>query len=493
MKKNIKIGLIQTSPLSADFSANLRNIVQAYRDCIDRGAQLVIAPAYALTGPQLFDLSQRASFLQQNQLALETLAKEIAHAPLIIASYSTALTGFDVENLFGILDAQDFEIDAPSILCPFILEDGEITQLEEGEETEILGLKLYVEVGDDESATDIPELDALIRLSTASWHAGMSRSNEDSRRWEAQINNCAVINMHSFGYAEHAVYAGGSCFYNEQGTPIHRMPFFETAQSVISLGDQVTARSLPKEEELLRQALTCCLRDYTRNMGYVGLCLNLDLPNSELLALLAAEVLGAQKVHALSFEQSEVQAQESLGIQVKQVASALTQELKEQLSFLQDDSEPELVARLKAAIISSYAEQEGLALISPLGRHQLLLGEFTPDAESCGKLLPFGGLYEMDLYLLCQHLSEERPNYFGALAEPQRPQIDRILHRTQDCNLSSNTLIQESEGLLLENDVRYVQRRVLCSAEKRVQIPPVLALESHEERLRFPICHRLND
>lgn len=493
MKKNLKIGVIQNSPLSADFSANLRSIVQAYRDCIDRGAELVIAPAYALTGAELLDLSQRGSFQQQNQLALETLAKEIAHAPLILASYSTAITTIDEENIFGIMDFQDIQIDTKHILCPFLLEDGAVTQLEEGEASDILGARIYVEVGDEESATDIDSLDLLVRLSTTAWHAGASISQEESRRWEAQINHCPVINVHSLGYAEGKIFAGGSCFYNAQGTPVQRLPFFEAAQMVISLDAEGRALALPDEKELLHAAIVSSLRDYTRNMGYIGICLNLDLPNSKLLALLCSEAVGAQKVHGISFTQDSFTAEKSLGIQLKHLKSPLDSSEDEYLQILNDDTLPSLKARMKAALLTSYAEQEGIVLISALNRHQLLLGEFTLYGESCGKLLPFGGLYEMDLYLLSKHISEERPDYFGALTEPSDPQIDNILHRTQDNNCSSNYLIQESDGVLLENDVRYVQRRVLCSAEKRAQLPPVLCLESKEERLQLPICHRLND
>ncbi len=492
MKKNIKIGLIQTAPLTADFSANLRSIVQAYRDCIDRGAKLVIAPAYALTGPEVLDLSERGSFLQQNQLALETLAKEIAHAPLIIASYSTAITCID-DDIFGILDSDDCEIESRRILCPFLLEDGSVTQLNEGEEIDILGLNVYVEVGNEESVTDIENLDLFVRLSTDSWHAGSSQSNEDSRRWEAQINRCPLIDIHSIGYAEGKVYAGGSCFYSAAGAAVQRMPFFEASQMIITLDSSATARALPQEEELLQQALVCSLRDYAKNMGYVGICLNLDLPNSSLLVLLCTEAVGAQKVYGFSFEHDNFEAEKALGINFKKLSSPVDAESMAQLELLDSDSLQNYKARVNAAILNSFADQKGLVLYSSLNRHQLLLGEFTLYGESCGKLLPFGCLYEMDLYLLCKYINEQRPNYFGALAEPASPQIDHILHRTLDNNCSSNYLIQESDGALVENDVRYVQRRVLTSAEKRAQLPPTLKLEAKEERLSIPICHRLND
>ncbi len=493
MKSKFKIGIIQNAPITADLSANLRSIVQAYRDCIDRGAQLVVASAYALTGPQLLDLSQRGSFQQQNLQALETLAKEIAHAPLIVGSYSTPLVGFDDDNLFGIMEAVDVDFDKKHIICPFLLEDGSVSQLEEGESFELLGQSLYVEIGDEESATDMDNLDAFIRLSTAEWHAGANKSQEESRRWEAQINKCPIININNVGYAEGKVYGGGSSIHNAQGQLIQRLPCFEPAQVVLSLDATPSGRALPEEEQLLRQALVLGIRDYARNMGYVGVCLNLDLPNSSLLTLLCTEAVGVKHVHGISFNMTELPAEQALGITFQHVDNPIDAAFKASISLIQEEGMPDLEARVKAALINGYAEQEGLMLLSSLNRHQLLLGEFTLYAESCAKMLPFGALYDMDLYLLSKHLSEERPHYFGALVEPHHATIDNILHRTMDKNCSSNYLIQESDGALEENDVRFVQRRVLCSAEKRAQLPTLLHIEPKEEHISLPICHRLND
>ena len=66
-----KIGLIQTSPLPGDFSNNLRAIVQGYRECLNHGAELVIAPAAALCGLEPGALSIRRSFISQTRAALE--------------------------------------------------------------------------------------------------------------------------------------------------------------------------------------------------------------------------------------------------------------------------------------------------------------------------------------------------------------------------------------------------------------------------------------
>ena len=83
----MKIGIIQTTPLTADFSNNVRQIIQGYRDCINHGATLVVASAYALCGAGAKDLASRTSFLQQAETAIEYLSSELGEVPLITASY----------------------------------------------------------------------------------------------------------------------------------------------------------------------------------------------------------------------------------------------------------------------------------------------------------------------------------------------------------------------------------------------------------------------
>ena len=72
MKYSIKkIGIIQNAPLPGDFSNNLRAIVQGYRECLDHGADIVVAPAAALCGLEPQSLATRSSFLAQTQAAAE--------------------------------------------------------------------------------------------------------------------------------------------------------------------------------------------------------------------------------------------------------------------------------------------------------------------------------------------------------------------------------------------------------------------------------------
>ena len=100
-----RIGIIQNAPLPGDFSNNLRALVQGYRDCIDHGAELVIAPADALCGLDPQDLAERPSFEEQTQRALDALSAELGAAPLILGAYMRFIA--DDELWDGMLGEDD--------------------------------------------------------------------------------------------------------------------------------------------------------------------------------------------------------------------------------------------------------------------------------------------------------------------------------------------------------------------------------------------------
>ena len=86
--KITKIGIIQIASLPGDFPNNLRAVVNGYRECLEHGAQLVVAPASAVCGLEPHSLARRDSFLAQTQDCLEKISKELGEVPMLLAAYS---------------------------------------------------------------------------------------------------------------------------------------------------------------------------------------------------------------------------------------------------------------------------------------------------------------------------------------------------------------------------------------------------------------------
>ncbi len=495
MKYSIKkIGIIQNAPLPGDFSNNLRAIVQGYRECLDHGADIVVAPAAALCGLEPQSLATRSSFLAQTQAALESLSRELGHAPLILAAYTVTIN--DEDLYIGMIGEDDMandtwmQKDRRIVLTPYLLEKDCVTEVTDGETIEINDRQFYIDTNDRDMLPDTGP-DFMVRLPCTPWFGGAAKDDYEIRAWEASMVGCTVICCRPVGTAGGNIYGGGSGVYSLEGEILQRLPYFEVANKVIDITRSPQARNLPEEAELMSSALERGVRDNVRNNGFTGVCLPLDHENAPLLAAISIKALGAANVCGISFDPENTLA-EKLGISCfrpnfQPLESAA-------LTALGGEENKALLERLRTTIAMSHAESRGLMLCSPLARRQIMLGEFSMYGLSGGLLAPLGNLYDVDLYLLSEYYAEQFDNIFGSLTEPPHGTTNRIIHELADLNTAPSVLLDaEHNYLFKENDVRIIQRKLLASALKRTQLPIILHADAPDQQLSFPVSHRLND
>lgn len=493
-----KIGLIQNAPLPGDFSANLRAIVQGYRDCLDHGAELVVAPAAALCGIDPRSLANRRSFLRQMNAAMGTLSRELGSAPLLLGGYGKVFDdGELIEDEWLMEGAENDYFDEsldpePAVVpVPFLLEHNSVTELEDAEVTTVGNTEIFVMIGDDEILPEGSDFDILVHLSIDAWYAGSAERTHDRCAWEAQTNVASVVNCAPVGMYGNKIYGGGSAVYNSSGKPLLRLPFFENAAKVTNLTGKTLAPALPDATEMLCMAIERGIRDTVRNNGYGGACIPADHPNSILLTALAVSALGSGNVCCITFEGNKAAAEILRTDCICHEADSV-QYAAAALLHLESPT-PALTQRLRASMTMTEAEARGLMLLSPLDRRDIMTGQFTLYGDTCGYLAPLSNLYEMDIYLLSKRFSEQQPDLFGALTEPTHPERDRIIHELADRNIGASDLLKHNSLLFKENDVRLIQRQIIASELKRSQMPIVLHVDAPAEQLRFPISHRLND
>jgi len=490
MKQDTKIGIIQNAPISGDFSKNLRHIVQGYRYCIDHGASLVIAPAHSLCGSDGKDIEKRDSYIRQSKKALEVLAQELGSIPLILSIYSDELSEIAQQ---GMADIELLNYQSEPLLCPYLLSNNNIKQLEETQNYSIAQINLSIIIGNEETACENDEQTLLIRLCTEAWHHASIAEQEKSQCWESKFNQISIISVQSAGCREGKIYPGGSSYSNEEGKIITRLPFFQTAHQVISLKSHERSIPLPSNIELLRQALTSSLRSECQQEHFVGICLSWQHPQAPLLAALCGEAMGKENTHALCFCEKDSQQARHMGIDLIHIElGSLCNEIR-QLALLDCEFDNDISARIKSNIACSYAEQHRLLLLSPLTRRDILLGQYTSYAESCAQLLPFASLYPSLLRELAEHIAKDQPDLLPTQSSQGKEELDIILHELYDLNSSPARFIHEHKGEIEESSIRYVQRHIQKSANMRYQLPPILQLNDASEEWNYPLYHRLND
>lgn len=491
--KITKIGIIQTAALPGDFPNNLRAIVNGYRECLEHGAQIVVAPASCVCGAEPGHLVQRRSFLEQTRDCLEALSRELGSAPLILAAYTYIIS--DDELYVGMVgEDDDYEPwmgdDRSVILTPYLLEKDSVTELEAHSGVTIGEQVFYTDTGDEEILPGEP-YDFIVRMPITPWHTTAARDSQSQREWEATMANSTVICCRPVGTAGENVYGGGSTVHTPGGQLALRLPFFEPSAQVVNLEHPKPVLALPEPAELLCCALERGIRDTVRNNCFSGVCIPLDHANSALLGVLCVEALGASNVIGISFTGNEELAQK-LGI------GTYTPDLEKlegaAIDLMGNEEAASLRERLRTTIAMTYAESRGMLLCSPLGRREIMLGEFRSYGLSGGHLAPLGSLYAIDMFLCAEQLNEKYAHIFGSLVPPANGLTDRIIHELTERNAAASELLDPDRNYLFkENDVHLVQRRILASALRRTQLPTVLNTAPPSARHHFPVAHRLND
>ena len=80
----MKIGIAQINSNIGDFPRNAKRIMQAYRACVDAGAEIVVTPELSLVGYPPRDLVTKDRFVEKCLQALDYLADETGDIPLIV-------------------------------------------------------------------------------------------------------------------------------------------------------------------------------------------------------------------------------------------------------------------------------------------------------------------------------------------------------------------------------------------------------------------------
>lgn len=492
--KITKIGIIQIASLPGDFPNNLRAVVNGYRECLEHGAQLVVAPASAVCGLEPHSLARRDSFLAQTQDCLEKISKELGEVPMLLAAHSR---NFQDEDLYAgvVCEGDDnyepwLEQDMVVELTPYLLDCDGVTELEANSTIDINEQLVYVDLDDGEILPD-DECDLIVRLPHAPWHTSQAKEDAEMRSWEASMSATPVICCRPVGTADGNIYGGGSTVHSSAGDLILRLPFFEAAAEVVNLKRPKPVLALPEPAEILCSAIERGIRDTVKNNCYSGVCVPLDAPHSALLGVICVEALGASNVAGISFKGNKELA-DKLGITCYEPATGNL--LDSAASLFDDDQSAALTERIETAIAMSYAESRALLLCSTLTRREIMLGDFACYGRSGGHLVPLGNLYDVDLFLMSERLAEKYSDIFGALSAPPAGNTDRIIHELVDRNKAAGELLHpEKNYMFKENDVRLTQRRIVASAMKRTQLPIILQAGSQDQQHSFPTVHRLND
>jgi NAD+ synthase (glutamine-hydrolysing) len=542
----MKIGIAQINPVVGDFPGNAKRILAAYRECLDKGADLVLTPELSLAGYPPRDLVFKSQFVPKCLQALDYLAGESKSIPLLVGyvdHHHSNRPGKPFRNAAAWLENGEIRHRVWKTLLPTYDVFDERRYFEPAESNQPIlwnghriGLTICEDIWtedylqrpfyDRDPVDDLVDagMDLLINLSASPFHLGKPALRRAMIGGIARKAKVPVVYCNATGANDQLVFDGHSLIAASNGRITLQAPGF---RDVCRVADPFAAAEddVPLDDcepGQLYQALVLGVRDYVTKCGFSSVCLGLSGGiDSALTAVIATDALGPENVRGLTMPSpysSRGSVDDSLalaahiGIRCDEVPiSSVFESLKAAMHPLfegkpEDVTEENMQARIRGLILMALSNKENHLLLTTGNKSELAVGYCTIYGDMCGGLAVISDLPKTRVYEVARWINREReiipwntinkapsaelrPNQKDQDTLPPYEVLDHILELYVEHHLSPDEII--SRGFE-ETTVRWIQRRVDLNEWKRQQAAPGLRVTSKAFGIgrRMPIVQR---
>ena len=543
----MKIGFLQLNSTIGAFTANRETLAAAYEKAVALGAEFVLAPELFLCGYPPRDLLQRVDFIEANLAALAEAAKKVGAVPLCLGyvDKNPGRPGRALRNSAAVLqngkivwrthksllptyDVFDedryFEPIPPGGIAPFEFNGRK------------LGITICEDIWNDEDFwperlyphDPVKELIAqgaeiILNISASPWHAGKERKRLAMLQRVARDEHVPLAQVNMAGANDELIFDGHSVALNRAGEVVALGKGFAEDVFVVDLEEGGKDRNVfsPDEQQLF-SALTLGIRDYVHKCGFksviIGLSGGID---SAVIAVLAAEALGADKVFGVamparyssagSLSDAEAMAK-NLGIRyevlpIEPAFLAVEKQLEKVFAGTKpNEAEENIQSRLRGVTLMALANKFGALVLTTGNKSEMAVGYCTLYGDMNGALAPIADVFKTDIYKLARWINRERevipaasitkppsaelrPGQKDQDSLPEYEILDAILQAYVVENLGRDEIIRRGFTAAVVNDVI---NKVNFSEYKRRQAAPGLKVSPRAFGMgrRIPIAQR---
>jgi NAD+ synthase (glutamine-hydrolysing) len=568
----MRLALAQINPVVGDLAGNRELIREQLGAARAQDADLVLFPELAVTGYPPEDLLLRPGFVRAAEESLAQIARE-THG--IVAIVGTPHFDRDLYNAAAVCAGGEVRALVRKRFLPNYGVFDEFRYFAPGDGLAIFelgGTRFGVTICEDmwqpgPPATDLALAGAelLVNISASPFHLLRDREREEMFRTRARDNACFVAFCNTVGGQDELIFDGHSLVIDDDGAVLARAPGFEETLLVVDVDpSSVVGRRLtdtrrrallqdrgelgPVETihvggsrvhadvrsggvagfcddlEQMRLSLELGLGDYVRKNGFeetlVGVSGGID---SALVAALAAEALGPERVHCVSMPSrysssgTRTDAQrlaQNLGCDFREIAiepmvEAYLAALAPSFAGRDPDlTEENLQARIRGTLLMALSNKFGWLLIATGNKSEMSVGYATLYGDMAGGFALLKDVYKTDVFRLARHLNERagrelipasiierapsaelRADQLDEDSLPPYPQLDRVL----EAYVEEDRTLEELSSDGFDPDV--VQRAVALvdrAEYKRRQAPPGVRLrpKAFGRDRRTPITNR---
>jgi NAD+ synthase (glutamine-hydrolysing) len=565
----IRVALAQLDLTVGALAANADRIADACADARREGAELVLAPELAISGYPPEDLLFRTAFLDACRVEAERLAQRV-EVPLLVGC--PWLDADRVRNSALLLANGGIAARYDKQELPNYGVFDEERTFEAGRRPLVVALRdahLGVTICEDIWLPDGPGNRAarggatvVLNISASPYHVGKGDTREEMLRTRARDDRASVVFCNLVGGQDELVFDGRSVVLGPDGEVLARAPSFEEALLVADvdprgaietrlrdtrprrgrqrgpLQPDVTLDAGPEHEgpplrspvapppasanEEIWGALVIGLRDYVEKNGFQRVLIAVSGGiDSALVAALAAEALGADRVDGISmptrFNVSETRSDarrlcEGLGIGFQELAiEDLRTHFEGELPGTSGLAAENLQARIRGVIVMTLSNQHGYLVLTTSNKSETAVGYSTLYGDTAGGFAPIKDVPKTRVFALSRWLNEragrevipasiiERPPS-AELRDDQRDdqslppyeRLDPILEAYVERDLSPAEIARAGIGDLATAE--RVARMVDRAEYKRRQAAPGLKLhpKAFGRDRRVPITNRFS-
>ena len=413
-------------------------------------------------------------------------------------------------------------------------------------------------------ATDLALAGAelLVNLSASPYHVGKAEEREEMLVTRARDNSSYLAFCNLVGGQDELVFDGHSVVLDDEGEVLARAPGFEEAllvvdvdpteaigrrlrdvrrralareregaqePTVIELGDRASATHtsartgtvtpFDPQLEQMRRALLLALRDYVGKNGFGDVVLGLSGGiDSALVAALASDALGAERVHCVSMpsryssegtQNDARRVAESLGCDFREIPiEQMVAAFHEAGVGTEGLAAENLQARVRGMTLMSLSNERGWLVLATGNKSELSVGYSTLYGDLAGGFALIKDVYKTDVFRLARHLNEragrelipvsiiERPPSAELRADqrdadslPPYDELDAVLEAYVELDRSREELLAEGfDPNVVERALALIDR----AEYKRRQAPPGVKLrpKAFGRDRRTPITNR---
>jgi NAD+ synthase (glutamine-hydrolysing) len=541
----MKVGLAQINTTVGDLPGNYAKILDAYRDAVSKGADIVLTPELAITGYPPQDLVFKSRFVPLNLEMLARLHAEVGAAPLITGFIDrNEGPGAPFRNAAAVLEqGQPVRKVYKSLLPTYDVfdEDRYFEPATEVEPVRLAGRNCGLTICEDvwvfpflprrlyprDPVGSLVSSGAefIFNISASPFNSGKPAQRLDMLSKLARESGRPLVYCNALGGNDQLIFDGNSLAFDAQGRCLAQLPGFEECVRVVDMDGPPIEPVLHSEPEEIHAALVLGLRDYAVKCGFKSVVLGLSGGiDSAVTAVIAAEALGPDAVHGVtmptqfssggSVEDSRILAA-NLGIHfhnipIQHAFETFKEQFREIFAGLPEDTtEENMQPRLRAMTLMALSNKFGHLLLTTGNKSELAVGYCTIYGDMAGGLavisdVPKTKIYELALWInrtreiipadtITKPPSAElKPDQRDQDTLPPYELLDQILQLYVEEAMTARDIIARGFD---EKTVRWVARRVDLNEWKREQAAPGLKVTGKAFGLgrRMPLAQRFVD